>query len=564
MPAIRKSPFFRVIVLEDRQRALPGLAQDGGVQHDEVVGVVDLVRHSGDQDPEGRHLAGLHQLLLMHLGLLLRPLAFGDVAHHAPEPDGGAFRVAHQRQRGLHDFSGSVLGDDLPVKRLGGLPGVVHAQEHFIGPLGGLRRHVLPVVHSDQLVPGISNDPAQGIVAKHQVAAQVDLVVAFLDAVQDGPVFLLAFAQGLLDADPVDHLLLQGFERLAQFDAPGFNEGERLDQPKGQEECLGENEGQQAEGGEECGVDDALDVQHVVEHREAEDQHAHDQQEGFELLPGRVREQQAERVHAEHQGENFVVRQGVGEDGGRCHEHPGGKRQADGENRPQQPPVQPGEEGAQEQAEGRNRQVERQVLQLDQQTPVEVRHQLHEIALVGREQPRGHQEAADAEIERRPELSADDEKAQVIDGHDGDAAEDEEVKLAFQRMLSADLRFRSQADAVPQPAPAVMEIGHLQQNVDTIGLRPKRHHHRELAGDRSVLRCAGRADRHYRRLIEEAHIGGGYFPDFQRQRFLGAGQQHGQAIGGEPLPGQFQAIQPEVIPEFRYGDVPGLGRGGCV
>ena len=167
----------------------------------------------------------------------------------------------------------------------------------------------------------------------------------------------------------------------------------------------------------------------------------------------------------EHQGEDLIVRQGVGEDGGRCHEHHGGKRQADGENRPQQPPVQLGEERAQEQAEGRNRQVERQVLQLDQQAPVEVRRQLHEVALVGCEQPRGHQEAADAEVERRPELSADDEKAQVIGGHDGDAAEDEEVKLAFQRMRSADLRFRSQADEVPQPAPAVMEIGHLQQNV---------------------------------------------------------------------------------------------------
>jgi hypothetical protein len=77
-------------------------AQDGRQR------VVQLVRDAGDGLPERRHLLGLQDLLIDVLGLIVRPLAFADVAHQRFHPQQPAIARAPGTCRHLHPHRGAI------------------------------------------------------------------------------------------------------------------------------------------------------------------------------------------------------------------------------------------------------------------------------------------------------------------------------------------------------------------------------------------------------------------------------------------------------------------------
>ena len=103
------------MLLQDRFRVPERLHHHRDVQEDEAVGVVDLVRHPGNEDAERRHLVRLHQLLLAVQQLLLGVSALLHLAGQLGRPRRDlALQGARPEHRSAHDRE-KRCEDDRPV-----------------------------------------------------------------------------------------------------------------------------------------------------------------------------------------------------------------------------------------------------------------------------------------------------------------------------------------------------------------------------------------------------------------------------------------------------------------
>ena len=143
--------------------------------------------------------AGMLELAVGLEQIHFQPLALGAVPQHAPEPSELAAAAV---QRGGGAFDPEPLGVALQLTVEG-----LHrpARSATLGE-GGIQGLVI-VAHqeasqipTEQLVPGAPQDAAGGVVDEAQPGVEPHLVVTLFDALQDGPVLLLALAQGLLGA----------------------------------------------------------------------------------------------------------------------------------------------------------------------------------------------------------------------------------------------------------------------------------------------------------------------------------------------------------------------------
>ncbi len=78
-PAKLEIPLFPIMGIQDRIGVKIGFFQQRQIEQDQSVGVVDLVGHPGNQNPQRSHLVGLDELALTNLELFDHPLAFGDL-----------------------------------------------------------------------------------------------------------------------------------------------------------------------------------------------------------------------------------------------------------------------------------------------------------------------------------------------------------------------------------------------------------------------------------------------------------------------------------------------------
>ena len=90
-PADEKFAVLIVVILQDGLRVAPRLGHHARVHHRQIVRVVDLVRHAGNQRAERGHLVGLYQLQFLLARFFLQARAF---VHLAAQAGIGAPQVA--------------------------------------------------------------------------------------------------------------------------------------------------------------------------------------------------------------------------------------------------------------------------------------------------------------------------------------------------------------------------------------------------------------------------------------------------------------------------------------
>ena len=150
--ADNKLAVVAVVVFQNRQGTLPGLFDNFGVQHDEIVRIVYFMRHTGNERSDRHHLAGLHELVLVQSGQFFGFLACRDVTGDAAKPRGPPLGVFNQRYGNLEDIDLTVFADGFPVDRSGGHPGAVDLVKGPVKFLGRFRTHVLPVIHAHEFI----------------------------------------------------------------------------------------------------------------------------------------------------------------------------------------------------------------------------------------------------------------------------------------------------------------------------------------------------------------------------------------------------------------------------
>ncbi len=199
-------------VLDDRRGLLPGLPDDRNGLPQRIIlrevhenefrvadktaqDVVEVVSHASCESSDGLHLPRLLKPGFEFLSLFLRLDPLSDIPADASETLRITLVVPHQRDRGLHVDLRPVLPDEIPP-----VPLVVRAcSENPVEYLEGFLRaglvHERSVVHAHHLVPAITEHPAHGVVEKGEVPAQIDLIIAVLNILQDRPVLFLALLQ---------------------------------------------------------------------------------------------------------------------------------------------------------------------------------------------------------------------------------------------------------------------------------------------------------------------------------------------------------------------------------
>ena len=108
--------------------------------------------HTRDQGSQGHHLAGLHKLLLVVLGLLFRFFALGNVPGNASEPYGLAFRIPDQGDGVFSESPCSVLSDQFPAERFSRIPCPVNLIEGLKHVAGRLFPHEMLVTHTHEFI----------------------------------------------------------------------------------------------------------------------------------------------------------------------------------------------------------------------------------------------------------------------------------------------------------------------------------------------------------------------------------------------------------------------------
>ncbi len=229
-----------VVAVEHRPGVTPGVAQQRQVEHDEVVGVVDLVGDPRDQGTQGDHLLRLDQLPAVVLGFFFRPLAAGDV--DLGTPDAGQGAVLDHPVEGVEDVLQLPLAVGLVGLGAGQPVGRVDEPPQDAEALLVAAQH-LAEGEAHHLVTGVEAvEPAVGLVALGEAAVAEDALELLrrrqvdgerrpeletpdrLRAVGDeGAVALLALAQGLfrpLAGQGVDEDLADQLQLLDQLRRP--------------------------------------------------------------------------------------------------------------------------------------------------------------------------------------------------------------------------------------------------------------------------------------------------------------------------------------------------------
>ncbi len=154
--------------------------------HNDVSVLVD------DKNSSTYRVENCLQFCFVFLQFFFHLLACGYVPGNTLESRWLSLPVARERNRCLEEPCGPVLSDEFPVGRLGRYPGFVYLFEYLEYLSSVFFIQIPSAVHAGQLVSGISQHSAQGIVKEDKRAGKVNLKVAVFNAFQYSTVLFLA------------------------------------------------------------------------------------------------------------------------------------------------------------------------------------------------------------------------------------------------------------------------------------------------------------------------------------------------------------------------------------
>ena len=138
---------------------------------------------------------------------------------------------------------------------------------------------------------------------------------------ENGPVFLFTFAEGLFGQNPIRDLFLVSFQGISQFHLLCFNRAVGPGGAKGDKKGLGKDECKKAERRIESGLNNLFHMQHIIDRCQGQNDEADQKNTGSFTSMDPREDEHIETVHRSEQDEGVTDGKGVGEHPGRGKEH---------------------------------------------------------------------------------------------------------------------------------------------------------------------------------------------------------------------------------------------------